>query len=914
MSATAPRPRRRFFAPEVVQTSGMDCGPAALGCLLAGFGIQASYGRLREACQTDVDGTSIDTLDDIARSLGLDAEQTMLPVDHLLIAEAEALPAIVVVRLPNGFTHFVVVWRRVGPFVQLMDPAVGRRWVRVERFLDEVYVHSQRLPANAWRDWASTDGFIAPLRKRLSDLDCEREGTGWIENARADPTWRGLSKLDAAIRLGAALVRSGAVRRGREARGVIEGLLQDAEKRTAIPERFFCVSDEAAPGESAPDEGEIILRGAVLLRVHGKLSETETASAPAERDLAHALAEPAPRPFRDLYRLARDGGHLGFAGIATAIALAAAGTALEALLFRGFLELGRKLGAVTERIGIALALVSFSALLLAVELGVVSRLVRTGRRLECRLRAAFLAKLPRLSDRYFHSRPVSDMAERSHAIHTVRELPRLVGGLIGAGAGLVVTALAISWLDPASAPLALIGAGAAIALPALFRPVLEERDLRLRTHSGTLKRFAYDALRGLSAVRAHGAERSIAREQEGLLLDQARTGRSVLRAVLGLELSQALIGYGFAFAIVFLHVLRTSELAGALLLAYWSLQLPILGSELAGLARQLPIHRNRSLRLLEPLGAREGERHDAVDAAPRLVSMNAAAIRLGGVRVVAAGHTILDGIDLDIAPGAHVAIVGRSGSGKSSLLGLLLGWHEAAAGEITVDGEPLDARRLEALRDESVWIDPAVQLWNRSLVANITYGSESRQIPSSGKTDHETAPTGGIGDILESAELYSVVERLPDGLQSRLGEGGGLISGGEGQRVRLARGLHRDRVRLALLDEAFRGLDRAARRRLLGRMRRRFARATFLCVTHDVEETLEFERVLVLEEGRIVEDGAPRALALDPASRYRSLLDAEREVRTGLWSAASWRHVRLETGTLDEIVARGGTDAEESAR
>ena len=64
----------------------MDCGPAALKCLLEGFGVRVSYGRLREACQTSVDGTSIDTLETLARSLGLDAEQVMMPVDHLLLA------------------------------------------------------------------------------------------------------------------------------------------------------------------------------------------------------------------------------------------------------------------------------------------------------------------------------------------------------------------------------------------------------------------------------------------------------------------------------------------------------------------------------------------------------------------------------------------------------------------------------------------------------------------------------------------------------------------------------------------------------------------------------------------------------------------------------------------------------------
>ncbi|MDX1438175.1 MAG: cysteine peptidase family C39 domain-containing protein, partial [Anaerolineales bacterium] len=74
---------QRFLAHEVVQTSAMDCGPAALKSILEGFGIPVSYGRLREACQTDVDGTSINTLEDIANQLGLQAEQIMLPPDHL---------------------------------------------------------------------------------------------------------------------------------------------------------------------------------------------------------------------------------------------------------------------------------------------------------------------------------------------------------------------------------------------------------------------------------------------------------------------------------------------------------------------------------------------------------------------------------------------------------------------------------------------------------------------------------------------------------------------------------------------------------------------------------------------------------------------------------------------------------------
>ena len=80
----------------------MDCGPAALKCVLEGFGVPVSYGRLREVCQTSVDGTSIDTLETVAGQLGLEAEQIMLPVEHVVLPGADALPAIAVLRLPGG--------------------------------------------------------------------------------------------------------------------------------------------------------------------------------------------------------------------------------------------------------------------------------------------------------------------------------------------------------------------------------------------------------------------------------------------------------------------------------------------------------------------------------------------------------------------------------------------------------------------------------------------------------------------------------------------------------------------------------------------------------------------------------------------------------------------------------------------
>jgi ABC-type multidrug transport system fused ATPase/permease subunit len=263
------------------------------------------------------------------------------------------------------------------------------------------------------------------------------------------------------------------------------------------------------------------------------------------------------------------------------------------------------------------------------------------------------------------------------------------------------------------------------------------------------------------------------------------------------------------------------------------------------------------------------------------------AIAFEQVSVRAAGHLILDGIDTRIPAGSHVAIVGPSGAGKSSLVGLLLGWHRAARGRVLIDGQELAAESLAQIRRETAWVDPTVQLWNRSLIDNMRYGNDDDSSPD-------------IGSVIEAADLRPVLENLPDGLQTSLGESGGTVSGGEGQRVRLGRALLNTNARLVVLDEPFRGLDREKRRELLARARRLWRNSTLLCITHDIAETLDFERVLVLDKGHIVEDASPLELASRADSLYRSLLDSEEEVRVRMWMNSEWRRFVIDRGRLVE--------------
>ena len=145
------------------------------------------------------------------------------------------------------------------------------------------------------------------------------------------------------------------------------------------------------------------------------------------------------------------------------------------------------------------------------------------------------------------------------------------------------------------------------------------------------------------------------------------------------------------------------------------------------MVQQIPTQRNLTLRLLEPLGAPEDKEGEA-EGSPEAVRSDPAAvsIQLDDVRIVVSGHQILEVPALRIEAGEQVAIVGASGAGKSSLVGLLLGWHRPATGVVQVDGRQLDAAALEALRRRTVWVDPSVYLWNRPLDANLVFGRRPR--------------------------------------------------------------------------------------------------------------------------------------------------------------------------------------------
>jgi len=884
---------RSFLVPNALQISSMDCGPACLKAVLEGFGVPVSYARLRESCQTEVDGTSIDALEEIARDLGLEAGQVMVPADHVNIAQAHCLPCLIVVRRPNGLTHFVVAWRRHGNWIQVMDPAVGRSWRKLQDFTDSLYLHSMSFLAADWREWAGEKEFLQPLCSRLKALGVtRRDAESVADDATRDPDWRPLARLDAAARMMESLCRTGGIARGSGVVRILERVMRlaaspSAQEHEIIPVRYWLVR----PAPEQEGQPQLFFRGAVLVRFRGLIAAPTDRIATEEKRWTSSVRVRPKGHWRELWDLCLRSGKLLLAVCVSSLLIAVLAVLFEALLFQTLLQAPDYLNLMGHRLAAYLLAALFFSAVLLLEFRLADALMKIGRRLEVLLRIKVFLKLPLLGDDFFHSRLISDMAERAHVTHYLRSLPDATGRVLRSGLELMVTTAAICWLGGRGvAAWALPATSIIVLLPLLSHPVLTERELQVRTHGGALSRFYLDSMLGLAAVRAHGAEKAIYCEHEGILADWMRACLDRLKTSVTVETAQAGVGFAASIAILSRSALHEAHFASLLLLAYWTLKLPVSAQELFAALRFYPICRSVASRLMEitesPEGVAAPEQNSSIEEPG--VELSSVCIQLKDLRVHLGGRAVLHDINLVIESGSHVAIVGKSGAGKSTLMAALLGLHRPTSGQILVNGNVLEEPLLSRLHEHTAWIDTSIQLWNSTLAENFQYGAEDQ----AGKP---------LAEIVAGAELYSLLERLPEGLGSKLGEGGALVSGGEGQRVRIGRAMSRQNVRLAILDEAFRGLDRNLRHKLLARCRKQWIQATLLCVTHDVKSSLDFDQVLVVDAGTVVESGAPGILASSPDSCYARLLEASTTLETAVENCAAWSKYWVENGKIKSL-------------
>ncbi len=222
---------------------------------------------------------------------------------------------------------------------------------------------------------------------------------------------------------------------------------------------------------------------------------------------------------------------------------------------------------------------------------------------------------------------------------------------------------------------------------------------------------------------------------------------------------------------------------------------------------------------------------------------------------------VLRGIDLVIEPGQTVAVVGRSGSGKSTLASLIPRFYEVAQGEVLIDDTPVQDYAKDNLRSQIALVSQQVTLFNDTLAANIAYGALANASPEA------------VDEAVRRARVRGFAERLPEGLNTMLGDDGVRLSGGQRQRVAIARALLKD-APILILDEATSALDSESERLIQGALAEVMRGRTTLVIAHRLSTVENADLILVMDEGRIVETGNHASL-LANGRTYTNLHDAQ---------------------------------------
>ncbi|MDG5803728.1 ABC transporter ATP-binding protein [Streptomyces ossamyceticus] len=516
--------------------------------------------------------------------------------------------------------------------------------------------------------------------------------------------------------------------------------------------------------------------------------------------------------------------------------------------------------------------------------GAVGRflLERMGEGVVRQLRHGLVGRLLRLEMREYDRHRRGDLISRVTSDTTLlREVVSqalvdlVTGSLVAAGAIVLM-----AWLDPLLLLLVAVTVTAAALVVASLLTGIRRASEHMQESVGAVAADLERALGALPMVRAHCAEE---REAAGIgARVEAAHGAGVRTAKLASVMSPAveLAVKGSFLIVLVVGGLRVNGHAGSLgdlvaFLLYASyLALPLSSVfHAAGLIqRGMGAYQriDQALRLpVEPTGPRTREaaapagRRVAevpVPAAPPALRAGAASVPALALRDVRFGYApdrpVLRGVSFAVAPRQHVALVGRSGAGKSTVFSLVARFYEPDAGQVLFDGVPASRLGRAACRRRIAVVDQNAHVVHGTLRDNIAYA-----VPDATEAE--------IRRVVELARLEEVVDRLPGGLAAVVGERGSTLSGGERQRVAIARALLA-RPALLLLDEPTSHLDAINESALTTVMKDVAQECALLVIAHRLSTVQHADHIVLLHEGRAADGGRHEELLAD-SPLYREL-------------------------------------------
>lgn len=540
-------------------------------------------------------------------------------------------------------------------------------------------------------------------------------------------------------------------------------------------------------------------------------------------------------------------------------------------LIRGAIDAFETVG-VTRGIIIRYAALIIGAALLsgAARFGMRQLLNAISRHIETDMRAAFFDHLIRLDAAFFGSIRTGDLMSRgTNDLQAVRQavgpgVMYLVNTIVG-------TAFALYFMFRYSVSLTLVALVPLALLPLVmkyFGRVIHYKAERIQEHLGVLSSMVQENLSGVRIVRAYGQERAQEREFDELNREYMERNMALARtsavfhptltiltglgllAVLWFGGRQAMAGTisngEFVAFIFYLAMLTWPMIALG-----WVINLFQRGAASMG-------------RINGIMSTQPAIREPAVpQVLPRVhgdIEFRDVTFRYPGTE-----RPVLRDISFHIRAGETAAVVGPTGSGKSTLIALLTRRYDPVHGDVLIDGVPIRDIPLDQLRAAIGVVPQDAFVFSDTIANNVGIG-----IPHDADRDER------IRRALEVAQLTDTIASFPNGVETRLGERGVNLSGGQRQRATLARAVAREPV-ILVMDDALSAVDTQTEKRILGGLRDVMRRRTAIVVSHRVSAVMQADRIFVLDDGALVEEGTHgELLALDgvyAALLHRQLLE-----------------------------------------
>ncbi|MGC8854685.1 MAG: lipid A export permease/ATP-binding protein MsbA [Halothiobacillaceae bacterium] len=494
---------------------------------------------------------------------------------------------------------------------------------------------------------------------------------------------------------------------------------------------------------------------------------------------------------------------------------------------------------------VPLALVGVFLVRAVGEFGAKYGMTWVARKVVSTLRQQVFDKLLRLPTRFFDHAQSGDLLAR--LTYTVEQVASAATGaltvLVRDGLSVIGLLAWMFWLSPQLTVFILVVAPIVVALVAIVSRNFRRYSRRIQASVGEIAQVADEVLGGHRLVRVYGGEPY---EQARFAAANERNRRAFMRMELLDASSTPIVQFLVALAIASIIAFATSgerleQLTVGTFISFITAMAMLLS----------PLKRLTNLNATLQKGIAAGEQLFATldeieerDDGRHVLGRAMGHVRFEGVRF-AYGEgqpEVLRGIDLDVPAGTTVAIVGQSGSGKTTLLNLLPRFYDPTGGRILIDGVDIRVLPLADLRAQLAWVGQEITLFDDSVANNIAYGSL------------QGASMETIRAAADQAQATAFIEGLPEGFETRVGERGVLLSGGQRQRIAIARALLRQ-APILLLDEATSALDTASERLIQQALEGLMRHRTTLIIAHRLSTIRNADRIVVMEGGRIIEQG-----------------------------------------------------------